>query len=165
MTLLKDIVEQKQEIKENLEKVSSILEKYAAKTKTFSTEIEELAEQEVKDIYFKFQHIQTMISVLEEDIETFLTRENQTYSIKLPKDFDTEEFLESDFGAYLIHIVEQWDKALSISDTRTSNYCSEYWSGAKDALEHFTDIEYSFSRTDESCGIVDEQGNWLFRVR
>ena len=100
MTLLKDVVEQKQEIKENLEKVSSILEKYAAKTKTFSTEIEELAEKEVKDIYFKFQHIQTMISVLEEDIESFLTRENQTYSIKLPKeknkpkDFDTQEFLK-----------------------------------------------------------------------
>lgn len=89
----------------------------------------------------------------------------QKSAIETNKVFDTEKFLKSDLGKELVSLTNKWDKALAINDHSTSNYCSICWKGFQSILDFFTGIRYHFSRSDSYCGIVNDKGKWLIKIR
>ena len=90
------------------------------------------------------------------------------------KKFDKCKFLDSEFGRNLRVKIKSWDEALfdtqkdsldQISVEKYINSCAAYWEAAQTALKYFTGKDYHFSRTEKYCGIIDENGIYLLRVR
>ena len=71
----------------------------------------------------------------------------------------------STLGEELQNNIKKWDEALLSDDKETCNYCSAYWEAAQSFLNYLFGTECHFSRSDDSCGIVDDEGNWLIKIR
>ena len=76
-----------------------------------------------------------------------------------------EKFLASEAGDHLKKIIRKWDYAIESCDIALNERCIYYWDGAKSLLNFFIGKKYFFNRTEKECGIVDDNGNWLLRIR
>ncbi len=98
--------------------------------------------------------------------ETEATEETkETTKRDITQTIEGQKFLDSKVGADVIKNISTWDKALTKGNNKKSKECLAYWSGVQAMLEYFTGIEYYFSRTETKCGIINENENWLFRIR
>ena len=89
----------------------------------------------------------------------------ETSKQDITQTIEGQNFLDSEVGAELIENVLAWDKALAQGDNRKVEEYIAYWRGAKAMLKFFTGLEFYFYRTEALCGIANEKGNWLFRIR
>lgn len=85
--------------------------------------------------------------------------------VNLTQTIEGQKFLDSEAGGDLIDTVLKWDNAINQGDSEKIKEHVSYWSGVQAVLKYFTGLAYHFSRTEKECGIVDDNGNWLFRVR
>ena len=118
-----------------------------------------LTEKDKKDIA-------KAIEVKEKAEETEAAEETkETTKRDITQTIEGQKFLDSKVGADVIKNISTWDKALTKGNNKKSKECLAYWSGVQAMLEYFTGIEYYFSRTETKCGIINENENWLFRIR
>ncbi len=118
-----------------------------------------LTEKDKKDIA-------EAIELKEKAEETEAAEETkETTKRDITQTIEGQKFLDSKVGADVIKNISTWDKALTKGNNKKSKECLAYWSGVQAMLEYFTGIEYYFSRTETKCGIINENENWLFRIR
>ena len=77
-----------------------------------------------------------------------------------------EKFLKTEFGAELKVCIECWDKYICLKDNAGSRWCQAQWEVYKQALRQFYNVNYSFTRTNDYYGVVneDDYSDWLFKV-
>ena len=118
-----------------------------------------LTEKDKKDIA-------KAIELKEKAEETEAAEETkETTKRDITQTIEGQKFLDSEVGAELIENVLAWDKALAQGDNRKVEEYIAYWRGAKAMLKYFTGLKYYVIKTETKCGIVNEKGNWLFRIR
>ena len=118
-----------------------------------------LTEKDKKDIA-------EAIELKEKAEETEAAEETkETTKRDITQTIEGQKFLDSEVGAELIENVLAWDKALAQGDNRKVEEYIAYWRGAKAMLKYFTGLKYYVIKTETKCGIVNEKGNWLFRIR
>ncbi len=98
--------------------------------------------------------------------ETEATEETkETTKRDITQTIEGQKFLDSEVGAELIEKVLKWDRALTQGYSREAEDYATYLKGAQAMLKYFTGLEYYFTRAEKLCGIINENGNWLFRIR
>ena len=102
---------------------------------------------------------------LKEKAEAVIKTKEETSKQDITQTIEGQKFLDSEVGAELIENVLAWDKALAQGDNRKVEEYIAYWRGAKAMLKYFTGLKYYVIKTETKCGIVNEKGNWLFRIR
>lgn len=77
-----------------------------------------------------------------------------------------EKFLKTEFGAELINCVMCWDSHIENKAFKAATWCQAQWEVYKLALRQFYKVNYSFTRTSEYYGVVneDDYSDWLFKV-
>ncbi len=90
---------------------------------------------------------------------------SEAAELDLTQTIEGQKFLDSEASGDLIDTVLKWDNAINQGDSEKIKEHLSYWSGVQAVLKYFTGLAYHFSRTEKECGIVDDNGNWLFRVR
>ncbi len=102
---------------------------------------------------------------VKEKAEAVIKAKEETPKRDITQAIEDQKFLDSEVGAELIENVLAWDKALAQGDNRKVEEYIAYWRGAKAMLKYFTGLKYYVIKTETKCGIVNEKGNWLFRIR
>ncbi len=102
---------------------------------------------------------------VKEKAEAVIKAKEETSKQDITQTIEGQKFLDSEVGAELIENVLAWDKALAQGDNRKVEEYIAYWRGAKAMLKYFTGLKYYVIKTETKCGIVNEKGNWLFRIR
>ena len=102
---------------------------------------------------------------VKEKAEAVIKAKEETSKQNITQTIEGQKFLDSEVGAELIENVLAWDKALAQGDNRKVEEYIAYWRGAKAMLKYFTGLKYYVIKTETKCGIVNEKGNWLFRIR
>ena len=118
-----------------------------------------LTEKDKKDIA-------KAIELKEKAEETEAAEETkETTKRDITQTIEGQKFLDSEVGAELIEKVLKWDRALTQGYSREAEDYATYLKGAQAMLKYFTGLKYYVIRTETKCGIVNEKGNWLFRIR
>ena len=118
-----------------------------------------LTEKDKKDIA-------EAIELKEKAEETEAAEETkETTKQDITQTIEGQKFLDSEVGAELIEKVLKWDRALTQGYSREAEDYATYLKGAQAMLKYFTGLEYYFTRAEKLCGIINENGNWLFRIR
>ena len=102
---------------------------------------------------------------VKEKAEAVIKAKEETPKRDITQAIEDQKFLDSEVGAELIENVLAWDKALAQGDNRKVEEYIAYLKGAQAMLKYFTGLKYYVIRTETKCGIVNEKGNWLFRIR
>ncbi len=102
---------------------------------------------------------------VKEKAEAVIKAKEETSKQDITQTIEGQKFLDSEVGAELIENVLAWDKALAQGDNRKVEEYIAYLKGAQAMLKYFTGLKYYVIRTETKCGIVNEKGNWLFRIR
>ena len=102
---------------------------------------------------------------VKEKAEAVIKAKEETPKRDITQAIEDQKFLDSEVGAELIENVLAWDKALAQGDNRKVEEYIAYLKGAQAMLKYFTGLEYYFTRAEKLCGIINENGNWLFRIR
>ena len=118
-----------------------------------------LTEKDKKDIA-------KAIELKEKAEETEAAEETkETTKRDITQTIEGQKFLDSEVGAELIKKVLKWDRALTQGYRGEAEDYATYLKGAQAMLKYFTGLKYYVIRTETKCGIVNEKGNWLFRIR
>lgn len=76
-----------------------------------------------------------------------------------------QEMLKTKFGSAMEQTIKAWDIAIEQKDRKIIEYCGTYWEASKEALYFIYGKEFHFSRDETQCGVIDDDGEWLFKVR
>ena len=102
---------------------------------------------------------------VKEKAEAVIKAKEETSKQDITQTIEGQKFLDSKVGAELIEKVLKWDRALTQGYSREAEDYATYLKGAQAMLKYFTGLKYYVIRTETKCGIVNEKGNWLFRIR
>ena len=102
---------------------------------------------------------------VKEKAEAVIKAKEETSKQDITQTIEGQKFLDSEVGAELIKKVLKWDRALTQGYRGEAEDYATYLKGAQAMLKYFTGLKYYVIRTETKCGIVNEKGNWLFRIR